>query len=126
MNFNLIANYFLLMTAGVWIVTAFGAKKTVFRERTGNRRLFLLMLIIAVTFMSGIQQLGNYLHHRIIPDTYFWGLTGLIITGAGCLFAIWARFSLGANWSGIVTLKEDHQLITTGPYAITRNPIYSG
>jgi len=30
------------------------------------------------------------------------------------------------NWSQAVTLKEDHELITSGPYALVRHPIYTG
>ena len=39
---------------------------------------------------------------------------------------MWARVHLGRNWSGIVTVKEGHELITGGPYAIVRHPIYTG
>lgn len=45
---------------------------------------------------------------------------------AGILFAIWARFYLGRNWSGTITVKENHQLIQNGPYALVRHPIYTG
>ena len=54
----------------------------------------------------------------------FW--LGAAITVAGLLFAVWARAYLGRNWSSAVTIKQDHQLITTGPYAIVRHPIYTG
>ena len=40
--------------------------------------------------------------------------------------AFWARWHLGANWSGVVTLKEGHELIRTGPYRNIRHPIYTG
>lgn len=40
--------------------------------------------------------------------------------------AIWARVYLAGNWSGTVTLKKDHELIRTGPYARIRHPIYTG
>jgi len=30
------------------------------------------------------------------------------------------------DWSALVELKKDHQLIRRGPYAIVRHPIYSG
>jgi protein-S-isoprenylcysteine O-methyltransferase Ste14 len=39
---------------------------------------------------------------------------------------LWARFHLGQYWSARVTIKKDHQLIRTGPYARLRHPIYSG
>jgi protein-S-isoprenylcysteine O-methyltransferase Ste14 len=42
------------------------------------------------------------------------------------LFTVWARVYLGGNWSGIVTIKHDHELIASGPYAIVRHPIYTG
>jgi protein-S-isoprenylcysteine O-methyltransferase Ste14 len=33
---------------------------------------------------------------------------------------------LAGNWSSDVTLKRDHELIVTGPYAFVRHPIYTG
>ena len=37
-----------------------------------------------------------------------------------------ARALLGRNWSGTVTLKENHELIVRGPYRLVRHPIYAG
>jgi protein-S-isoprenylcysteine O-methyltransferase Ste14 len=51
---------------------------------------------------------------------------GLLLTIAGLLFACWARVVLGRNWSGVVQLKQDHELIEAGPYHYVRHPIYSG
>jgi protein-S-isoprenylcysteine O-methyltransferase Ste14 len=42
------------------------------------------------------------------------------------VFAIWARLILGRNWSGVITLKERHELIERGPYRVVRHPIYTG
>jgi protein-S-isoprenylcysteine O-methyltransferase Ste14 len=39
---------------------------------------------------------------------------------------VWAREHLGSNWSRSVTVKQDHELITSGPYALVRHPIYTG
>jgi protein-S-isoprenylcysteine O-methyltransferase Ste14 len=44
----------------------------------------------------------------------------------GIAFAIWARFYIGQNWSGAVTVKVGHELIRGGPYRWVRHPIYSG
>jgi protein-S-isoprenylcysteine O-methyltransferase Ste14 len=49
-----------------------------------------------------------------------------VIRAAGVAIAFWARFHLGANWSGVVTLKQDHELIRSGPYRTIRHPIYTG
>jgi protein-S-isoprenylcysteine O-methyltransferase Ste14 len=45
---------------------------------------------------------------------------------AGFAFAWWARIYLGTLWSGQVTLKPDHHIVDTGPYALVRHPIYTG
>jgi protein-S-isoprenylcysteine O-methyltransferase Ste14 len=51
---------------------------------------------------------------------------GTALTYAGAALAIWARWSLGGNWSAEVSVKTDHQLIRSGPYAHVRHPIYGG
>lgn len=51
---------------------------------------------------------------------------GLAVQLAGLGFAIWARLALGKHWSGTITIKEGHELVTRGPYAIVRHPIYTG
>jgi len=51
---------------------------------------------------------------------------GAALTFAGLLFAVWARVHLGKYWSGIITLKEGHELIRTGPYRLVRHPLYTG
>jgi protein-S-isoprenylcysteine O-methyltransferase Ste14 len=58
------------------------------------------------------------------PSWAAWGLFALIAAGFG--FCWWARSHLGRLWSGLVTLKEGHRVIDTGPYRLVRHPIYSG
>ena len=41
-------------------------------------------------------------------------------------FTWWARIHLGRLWTGVITRKESHKLIGTGPYAFVRHPIYTG
>lgn len=67
-----------------------------------------------------------WLNQRFLP----WGLwtfwCGAVITAGGLLFSVWGRRHLGRNWSRSVTVKQDHELITSGPYALVRHPIYTG
>ena len=53
-----------------------------------------------------------------------WSLFGL--TALGFLFCWWARIHLGRLWSLMVTVKDEHRVVDTGPYGIVRHPIYSG
>src|SRR5512140_2442114 len=51
---------------------------------------------------------------------------GLVVLVASTVFTLWARLSLGTMWSVAPQVKDDHQLRTHGPYAVTRHPIYTG
>ena len=45
---------------------------------------------------------------------------------AGLAFTWWGRIYLGQLWSSVITRKEGHQIVDTGPYALVRHPIYTG
>ena len=72
------------------------------------------------------RRLPAFFAPRFIPVAPIWQRVGLALTILGLAFAVWARIHLGRFWSGRVTLKEDHKLIRSGPYAFVRHPIYTG
>lgn len=45
---------------------------------------------------------------------------------AGFAFAFWARVHIGRNWGVPMSLREGHELVTSGPYRYVRHPIYTG
>jgi protein-S-isoprenylcysteine O-methyltransferase Ste14 len=110
----------------VWLAGLAFTKRTV-RRQPGGARLFHLALA-----MTGFTLLGSrwfeygWFAERFVPQSRALELIGLAVTVAGCLFAIWARLALGSNWSGQATVKAGHELVVTGPYALTRHPIYTG
>lgn len=53
-------------------------------------------------------------------------LIGIAIVVAGLATTVWARVSLGRQWTGRAAVNENHKLIVTGPYRFVRHPIYSG
>jgi len=63
---------------------------------------------------------------HIIPPTDAILIVSSILCICGVGFCFWARAVLGGNWSGTVTLKENHELIVRGPYRLVRHPIYAG
>jgi protein-S-isoprenylcysteine O-methyltransferase Ste14 len=66
------------------------------------------------------------LNQRFIPERPWIEMLGALLTAAGVGFAIWARRHIGKNWSAEVTIRQEHNLIRTGPYARIRHPIYTG
>lgn len=54
------------------------------------------------------------------------GLVGFLVSGLGIGLAILARARLARLWGAPIASKENPELVTTGPYAFVRHPIYSG
>ena len=84
-----------------------------------------MMMLASYLLISGWLRLG-WLDIEIWPQVMRVAEAGLAITCLGVLYAIWARLTLGRNWSGKPTVKQEHELIVHGPYALTRHPIYTG
>lgn len=115
-----------LVLAVVWVVMWLGMKKAKKREGWGQRMEHGL-LVIAGFFLLSAQHLDwGRLSERVLPDVPAVCIAGLVVTALGMAIAIWARLSLGSNWSGMVTLKANHELVRTGLYRWIRHPIYTG
>ena len=113
--------------AGYWWLLSRNVKASSRQEPLDSRLLHIVPLLLAVLFLwLPSAPLPAVLTIRLMPwaEWEFW--VGAALAAAGLLFTAWARIHLGRNWSGIVTVKHDHELITSGPYALVRHPIYTG
>ena len=54
------------------------------------------------------------------------GVVAVILAFTSSLFALLAARTLGKQWTYRARVIEGHELITTGPYSVVRNPIYLG
>jgi protein-S-isoprenylcysteine O-methyltransferase Ste14 len=108
-----------------WIVAAFWTSRTQKRVATWDVWLSRVLLLVGA---------GLLLHttRRLLREPVLWHVgyaTGYALAGValiGILFAWWGRIHLGRLWSGTITLKQDHHVVDTGPYALVRHPIYTG
>lgn len=109
-----------------WWHAARGTKSTERRESPGSRLLHVLPLLVAVVLLMADRVPGPFLNARLLAwaPWEFWAAA--LVTAAGLAFSVWARVHLGHNWSGTVTIKREHELVVTGPYALVRHPIYTG
>lgn len=53
-------------------------------------------------------------------------VAGALLVACGAVLTVWGKLRLGRWFSATFGVKAGHQLVTDGPYAITRHPIYSG
>lgn len=109
-----------------WLVSSLKRKKTKQRETWLQRFGYMLPLALGVYLLSRREAHYGWLGQRFVGIGPAGDWLGVLLTAVGIGIALWARWHLGANWSGAVTLKEGHQLIRTGPYRAIRHPIYTG
>lgn len=107
-----------------WGVMAFSTKPTIERGGFIGYRLVALILVLGWVLAGRLLHLSS--HSWLWQTTFALGVVSDCIVLAGAAFTVWARITLGRNWSAEVTFKQDHELIESGPYALARHPIYTG
>lgn len=63
---------------------------------------------------------------RVPPTLTILSFPGALIALGGGALAVWAKARLGRLFTAHLGVKEDHTLVTDGPYAVVRHPIYLG
>ena len=112
--------------AVVWVLAALFTKRSVYRETLAQRLRYIIPILIGWFFLFRAGRLPYPLDVRVIPHTNYLLAVAVIFSICGVALCLWARATLGRNWSGTVTLKEGHELIVRGPYRLVRHPIYTG
>jgi protein-S-isoprenylcysteine O-methyltransferase Ste14 len=112
--------------AAYWIIAA---RHTLTNRRTeslltgASYRILLVLGVILLAFPGYHLSSAN---PSLWPQSVVTLAIGLCLAVSGVGIAVWARRHLGKYWSGRITLKMDHHVIQSGPYALVRHPIYSG
>lgn len=114
-----------------WIVSSFGIKRDLRRRLRWRAALIRIAVTIFLVAWLSNRPNAQRLHAYLWPLAAFSSpsivrLLGALICVFGIALAIWARAHLGRNWSSVPALKEDHELVTSGPYRRIRHPIYAG
>lgn len=119
-----------IVFAVVWLVTSLFAKRNVKRGKWWQTWwnyswwriviIVILYLLLRNEIATRIAGIGGY------QSNFALGIIGVVLTVIGVAFAFWARFSIGTNWGMPMTLKENRELVTRGPYHFVRHPIYTG
>ena len=138
----LTSNWYNLVIAALWIILiiylilmAASAKRTVGRGRVWWREIGLRLLIlggvlIALRLFASNQALpearSDAVNSNVVNSNMLLGTIGAALCALGVGFTIWARAYLGRNWGMPMSQKENPEVITTGPYACVRHPIYAG
>jgi protein-S-isoprenylcysteine O-methyltransferase Ste14 len=109
-----------------WLFSALRMKAVKSRETLGRRLGYVTPIAFGLILLFSSRPHYSWLGLRFAPDTTALAVSGLALTAAGAALAMWSRFVLGDNWSAVVSIRKDHELIRMGPYRTIRHPIYTG
>ena len=115
-----------ILFSAIWLLAAVSTKRSIYRESGARRLRYWILLVLAFLLLTRGHQLPYPFDVRIISGAEAVQWMAAILCIAGLVFCVWARATLGRNWSGTITLKEGHELIERGPYRLVRHPIYTG
>jgi protein-S-isoprenylcysteine O-methyltransferase Ste14 len=105
-----------------WYLAMAWTARAVARTSVASRLGDYLIYAVGFTLLFAPQARVHGLWET--PEAVALGL--LALEAAGFAFAWWARVHLGRLWSGMITLREGHRVVESGPYGLVRHPIYTG
>ena len=109
----------------IWMGAAYSSNEPIHSKADWRSRIAVWLVGIAWVLLLARRLAGPFSWH-LTPPARFLVAMGFALTLIGLSFALWARYYLGRSWDAFISLKKDHKLVQTGPYAIVRHPIYSG
>ena len=112
-----------------WAIMAIGVKRNIGTRRWGREIGFRVTVVVLALLVLRVPALRHALwqvHQSMANPGMVLGLTGAMLCVLGLGFAIWARVTLGRNWGMPMSRKANPELVTGGPYAYVRHPIYGG
>jgi protein-S-isoprenylcysteine O-methyltransferase Ste14 len=122
---NLIPALWLIWLA-YWFIAGRDVKATQRHESPTSRAAHIVPLIVGALILWVPTLPGGFLCGKILPPSGTLNFVGVGLLAVGLAFTVWARVHLGRNWSGTVTVKQNHELVRDGPYRYVRHPIYTG
>jgi protein-S-isoprenylcysteine O-methyltransferase Ste14 len=110
----------------IWAISGLTVKRTVGSKSDARARVLVWGVLLGWFILFNPQFRPGLLGERFVPLGPAAAYAGLGLTVVGLGFALWARFAIGRNWGGAITVQEGHKVVRRGPYALVRHPIYSG
>ncbi|MDJ0756617.1 MAG: isoprenylcysteine carboxylmethyltransferase family protein [Ardenticatenaceae bacterium] len=91
-------------------------------RQTVVRIVITILLYVALFFLP----FADRRHVGVMSEMVSVRWLGLALFGLGMILVFWSGIALGRLYSAEVTIQENHQLITSGPYRMIRHPRYLG
>lgn len=115
----------IIAAASLWLSQpAFSSQDTKAHESSDKKSILVILLASSLSVVFSEVEWAYTANNQ--NSSLYFTLIGLamLITGIG--IRVWAIYTLGNNFTATVTLTENHQFISSGPYRMVRHPSYLG
>ena len=82
-----------------------------------------MIICIAALFPFWFRSIGQIKMNAALQSVYFG--VGFVLIFCAIIWHIWAKVDIRTMWSNGIEIKQDHKLISTGAYALSRHPMYA-
>jgi protein-S-isoprenylcysteine O-methyltransferase Ste14 len=82
-----------------------------------------MIICIAALFPFWLRSIGQIKMNASLQSAYF--EVGFVLILCAVTWHIWAKVNIRAMWSDGIEITQDHRLISTGAYALSRHPMYA-
>jgi protein-S-isoprenylcysteine O-methyltransferase Ste14 len=112
--------------AVVWLGGALYGTLRAPRDRIRGTSTPFALIAGSVVACSVVLVFARGLGEAITTDSALVRVIGMVVLVVSTVFALWARRAIGLSWTVGPAVGGDRRLRTTGPYGVTRHPIYTG
>ena len=109
---------FLVLWAILASIYGSSGKRSSSARAVGLRLVLVVAVYVGIFYGDSVRPFGDFTDEA--------ATAGVMLCIVGLQFAVWARVTLGRSWGMPMTLHENPELVTGGPYRYVRHPIYTG
>ncbi|WP_207493401.1 methyltransferase family protein [Aridibaculum aurantiacum] len=115
----------IVISVAMWLtMPAVTAEETSEKKDSDKFSVLLILIMSVISVMAPVIDWAYFMQDQ---SSFTWVTSlGIVMMLSGMLFRAWAVKTLGEFFTATVQIKNDHQLVTAGPYSIVRHPSYTG
>jgi protein-S-isoprenylcysteine O-methyltransferase Ste14 len=117
--------FIIIGSISIWLTQpAFTLSETTDKKQSDKFSVILILIMSLVAVVTPIIDWAYFKteHSELNAITFI----GIVMVVSGIVFRAWSVRTLGKFFTPTVQIKDEHQLITWGPYSIVRHPSYLG